>query len=76
MRGFSTLGSANGICGDSTVAAITAFQAGFLRKPDGVVDPGGTSWQHLAASFSGTTTAGRSVLASDSVDRFGALAPR
>lgn len=55
-RGYSAVGSANGVCGDSTVAAILAYQAGFLRQPDGVVDPGGNTWRHLSASFSGTTT--------------------
>jgi hypothetical protein len=55
-RGYTTLGAANGICGDGTVQAILAYQAGYLRKPDGVIDPGGTTWKHLSASYSGTTT--------------------
>lgn len=55
-RGFSAVGSANGVCGDSTVAAIISFQSSFMRAPDGVIDPGGTTWRHLAASFSGATT--------------------
>jgi len=55
-RGFSGVGTADGVCTDATVAAIVSFQSGFLRTPDGVVDPGGRTWQHLAASFSGTTT--------------------
>jgi D-alanyl-D-alanine carboxypeptidase/Putative peptidoglycan binding domain len=52
-RGYSAVGSANGVCGDSTVDAIISFQSGFLRKPDGVVDPDGNTWRHLAATFSG-----------------------
>ena len=55
-RGYTGIGSASGVCGDSTVAAITSFQSGFLRKPDGVVDPDGNTWRHLAAAFPGTTT--------------------
>jgi len=54
-RGYTTLGTANGVCGDGTVAAIVAYQAGFLRSPDGKIDPGGTTWRHLSASYSGTT---------------------
>ncbi len=55
-RGFSGVGRADGVCADNTVTAIVSFQAGFLRTPDGVVDPGGNTWRHLAASFSGTST--------------------
>lgn len=53
-RGYTALGAADGRCTDATVAAITAYQAGFLRRPDGVVDPGGTTWRHLAAAFTGS----------------------
>lgn len=35
------------ICGRRTIAAIEHFQAGFLRKPDGRVDPGGSTWRRL-----------------------------
>ncbi len=68
-RGFTSLGSANGVCGQGTVDAITAFQAGFLRSPDGVVDPGGTTWRHLSASFSGTSTDTGAPAAAGSVTR-------
>jgi hypothetical protein len=54
-RGYTAIGRASGICSDSTVAAIRAFQSGFLRHPDGLVDPGGTTWRHLAATFTGAT---------------------
>lgn len=54
-RGDTRIGSADGVCGARTVAAIVEFQANFLRKPDGVVDPGGNTWRNLSASFSGAT---------------------
>ncbi|MEO8279574.1 MAG: M15 family metallopeptidase, partial [Ideonella sp.] len=39
-----------------TLDAIVAYQAAFLRKPDGVIDPGGTTWKHLSASYTGAVT--------------------
>ena len=50
-RGFTDIGEANGVCDGGTVAAIVAYQSAFLSAPDGVVDPGGNTWRHLAASF-------------------------
>jgi peptidoglycan hydrolase-like protein with peptidoglycan-binding domain len=55
-RGFGTFGEADGVCGARTQAAIVAYQSGFLRKPDGRIDPGGTSWQHLAGTYTNVTT--------------------
>jgi hypothetical protein len=55
-RGYTFIGAANGICGNATLRAILAYQSAYLRKPDGVIDPGGTTWRNLSASFSGTTT--------------------
>ncbi len=55
-RGDNSVGTANGVCGDATLKAITSFQSGFLRLPDGVVDPGGMTWRALSASYTGTTT--------------------
>jgi hypothetical protein len=52
-RGFSTLGRADGICGDETIKAIVAFQSGYLRRPDGRIDPGGTTWRSLAGTYTG-----------------------
>ncbi len=52
-RGYAIQGGADGDCGASTIGAITDFQSDFLRKPDGVVDPGGTTWRHLAARYDG-----------------------
>jgi peptidoglycan hydrolase-like protein with peptidoglycan-binding domain len=55
-RGQTDLVVASGVCDAATVAAIVAFQAAFMRTPDGKIDPGGTTWRHLAASFTGSTT--------------------
>ncbi len=52
-RGFVSLGDADGDCRIPTVDAITAYQADFLRKPDGVVDPDGRTWRNLAATYTG-----------------------
>ena len=52
-RGFARVGDADGICGKNTLAAIVDFQSGFLRRPDGRIDPGGTSWKHLSGTYSG-----------------------
>jgi peptidoglycan hydrolase-like protein with peptidoglycan-binding domain len=58
-RGFARLGDADGVCGKNTIEAIVDFQKGFLRRPDGRIDPGGASWRALAGTYSGvgTTTA-------------------
>jgi hypothetical protein len=55
-RGQTDLAAATGVCDASTVAAIVAFQAAFMRTPDGKIDPGGTTWRHLAATFTGSTS--------------------
>ncbi|MFE6162157.1 peptidoglycan-binding protein [Streptomyces sp. NPDC056486] len=39
----------DGVCGPDTRQAITAYQAAFLRTPDGRVDPGGQTLRRLAA---------------------------
>ncbi len=41
------IGQADGTCGHRTIQALISFQRGFLRVPDGRVDPGGTTWHHL-----------------------------
>lgn len=43
-------GPADGICGSKTIAAIRRFQAGFMARPDGLVSPGGPTWQRLCAA--------------------------
>ncbi|MDP1899969.1 MAG: M15 family metallopeptidase [Rubrivivax sp.] len=55
-RGFAKPDDVDGICGKNTIDAIVDFQKGFLRKPDGRVDPGGTSWTHLSGTYSGIAT--------------------
>jgi hypothetical protein len=45
-RGFAP-GPVDGRCGPRTTNAILAFQHGFLSRPDGRIDPNGTSWRHL-----------------------------
>lgn len=41
------IGRADGQCGSRTIGGITTFQAGFLRYPDGLVEPGGRTIQRL-----------------------------
>lgn len=55
-RGFGAVGDADGVCGAKTLAAIVAYQRGFLREPDGRIDPGGRSWRHLSAGYTGVVT--------------------
>lgn len=50
-RGHTQLGEPSGRCDAATIAALRDYQAGFLSRPDGRVDPGGTTWRHLSASF-------------------------
>src|SRR4051812_41727263 len=45
-KGYS-LGRVDGMCGRRTVAAIVNFQSTFLRRPDGLISPGGPTWQQL-----------------------------
>lgn len=52
-RGFARVGDADGRCGPNTIAAIEDFQSGFMRRPDGRIDPGGRSWAHLSGTYSG-----------------------
>jgi peptidoglycan hydrolase-like protein with peptidoglycan-binding domain len=40
-------GTVDGICGQRTIAAIRAFQSGFMRMPDGLINVGGLTWQRL-----------------------------
>jgi hypothetical protein len=43
----SSVGAIDGICGPKTLAAILQYQREFLPKPDGRIDPNGTTWKHL-----------------------------
>lgn len=45
-RGFGC-GIPDGFCGSRTIEAILAFQRGFLRNPDGRVDPDGKTLRRL-----------------------------
>ena len=54
-------GRVDGRCGPKTVRAILAFQSAFMHRPDGRIDPNGSSWRRLnsgAATTSTTTSAG------------------
>jgi hypothetical protein len=39
----------NGSCDRATISAIEEYQRNWTRHPDGRVDPGGKTWQHLIA---------------------------
>lgn len=52
-RGYTTLGAPSGVCDPATVVALRAYQAGFMARPDARVDPGGNTWRHLSASYTG-----------------------
>lgn len=41
------IGRADGQCGPRTIAGVITFQAGFLRHPDGLVEPSGKTMQRL-----------------------------
>jgi peptidoglycan hydrolase-like protein with peptidoglycan-binding domain len=41
------LGRADGVCGPRTLAAIKAFQQGFMHMPDGRIDKAGTTLKKL-----------------------------
>lgn len=45
-RGFD-VGDLNGIFEARLRTAIITFQSGFIKKPDGRIDPGGRSWRRL-----------------------------
>lgn len=55
-RGFARVGDADGVCGPRTIEAIVEFQSGFMRRPDGRIDPGGNSWRFLAGTYTGVVT--------------------
>lgn len=52
-RGFPGIAPPSGLCDAATLSALREYQSGFLSRPDGRVDPGGTTWRHLSASFTG-----------------------
>jgi len=40
-------GKIDKLCGPKTVEAIKEFQANFMRRPDGLIDPNGITWKKL-----------------------------
>jgi peptidoglycan hydrolase-like protein with peptidoglycan-binding domain len=46
QQGLS-VGIADGFCGPRTIAAIFTFQRGFLRNPDGLIEPNGKTFSRL-----------------------------
>lgn len=42
-------GKVDGICGSKTIAALRDFQKRFMSAPDGLVEPGRTTWKKLSA---------------------------
>ena len=54
-RGFEP--GAAGTCDAATIAAIRAFQATFMTAPDGLIEPGHRSWQHLTGENTGALPA-------------------
>lgn len=51
-------GAADGVCGPKTIGAIRAFQATFLRMPDGLISVNGPTWQRLTGSGGGAGVGG------------------
>src|SRR5690349_2480825 len=43
-------GPIDGCCGPMTIAAITKFQGRLLSEPDGLIEPGKTTWNNLLRS--------------------------
>lgn len=57
-RGSSAGLDVDGDCGPLTVDAITGYQKGFVRRPDGRVDPEGLTLRKLRAAVEGRTSSG------------------
>lgn len=49
-------GPVDGVCGAHTIAAIRRFQSTFTSQPDGMIDPGKTTWQKLSGGTSAATS--------------------
>ncbi len=47
------LGLIDGRCGPKTISAIINYQRTFLRNPDGLIEPGQTTWRHLTGQGGG-----------------------
>lgn len=59
-RGFD-VGEPNGRCDQRLRTAIITFQSGFMRRPDGRIDPGGRSWRQLSSEPAAIASAGDSL---------------
>lgn len=46
-NGIPLEGGEDGHCGPHTIQAIKTFQSRFMRKPDGLVEPGKNTWKKL-----------------------------
>jgi len=49
-------GPVDGVCGAKTIAAIRKFQGGFLKAPDGLIEPAGKTWTKLSSTTEVVTT--------------------
>lgn len=49
-------GIVDGLCGQGTIGAIRRFQATFMPRPDGRIDPGGGSWRRLSGTGAASQT--------------------
>lgn len=43
-------GLVDGLCGTNTISTIRRFQATFMSAPDGLIEPGRTTWAKLSAT--------------------------
>jgi peptidoglycan hydrolase-like protein with peptidoglycan-binding domain len=51
-------GPADGVCGAKTIAAVRKFQATFLAQPDGLIEPGRSTWSRLSSAAGVTASPG------------------
>lgn len=58
LRNGVSPGRIDGLCGPNTVRAIITFQSRFLSRPDGRVDPNGTTLRHLNNANQSTNSQG------------------
>ncbi|HRI71830.1 MAG TPA: M15 family metallopeptidase, partial [Polyangium sp.] len=61
-------GIVDGRCGNGTIGAIVKFQATFMAKPDGLVEPNGGSWRRLSGTGATSQTSDAPVLTNWSGD--------
>ncbi|UQA58624.1 peptidoglycan-binding protein [Polyangium aurulentum] len=55
-------GPVDGICGRGTIGAIRAFQATFMPRPDGLIEPGLGTWRRLSGPGGAAQTSTSPVL--------------